>query len=153
MAYNICKRYISCYKIKSYKVILKILLNSPYKKFTLTIKILSVKIACITFGVSIILLFFRPRRYIRPDFYTVMREKEFKERFRFSKQNARRLTDLVRGSLEREEGGKGLPLSPDQTVLLGLDILAGGHFMRTQGELTGCCKATAFNHLYRSIFS
>ena len=47
-----------------------------------------------------------------------MSEREFRIRFRFTKDNTRRLVDLVRGSLEKPDS-KGLPLTPEQIVLTG----------------------------------
>ena len=73
-------------------------------------------------------------------------EREFKVRFRFSKENVRRITELVRGSLENQQN-RGLPFSPGQIVCLALEILGGGHFQRTEGDLTGCTKSSAHNLL------
>ena len=59
----------------------------------------------------------------------------------------RRITELVRPKLSRHDQ-RGRPLSPEQIVLLSLDILGGSHFMRTQGVLAGCCTAAVFKNLY-----
>ena len=75
-------------------------------------------------------------------------EGEFKVRFRFSKENVRRIIEMVRGSLERGMN-RGCPFSPEQTVCLALEIFGGGHFQRTEGDLTGCTKSTAHQLLYR----
>ena len=43
---------------------------------------------------------------------------------------------------------RGRPLTPEDIVLLSLDILRGGQFMRTQGVMAGCAKSSVFNLLY-----
>ena len=55
---------------------------------------------------------------------------------------------MVRGSLENGEN-RGSPFSPEQTVCAALEMFGGGHFQRTEGDLTGCTKSTAHKLLYR----
>ena len=88
------------------------------------------------------------RRYrLRPDFYDIP-DREFKNRFRFSKENVTRITNLVRGDLEKESD-RGSPFSPEQIVCLSLDILGGGHFQRMEGVASGCTKSTVNLLLYK----
>ena len=72
------------------------------------------------------------RRYrYRPDWFEIP-DEEFKKRFRFSKENVRRITELVRGDLEKENN-LGLPFTPEKITCLSLNILGGGHFYRSEG--------------------
>ena len=54
----------------------------------------------------------------RTDWFREMSDPEFRLRFCFTKENTRRLIDLVRGSLEKPDK-KGSPLTPEQIVLTG----------------------------------
>ena len=63
---------------------------------------------------------------MRTNWYREMSDSEFRIRFRFSKENAKRLTDLVRPSLENPDN-KGRPLSPEQIVLTGGQFLNKTH--------------------------
>ena len=56
------------------------------------------------------------RQRHRHDWYEEIPDKEYQARFRFSKENFRRIVDLLRPQLERETD-HGSPLTPDQIVL------------------------------------
>lgn len=44
----------------------------------------------------------RPRRFLfRPDHFATMRDDEFREKFRFTKEGARYIVDLIRPDVER----------------------------------------------------
>ena len=55
---------------------------------------------------------------------------------------------MLRADLE-SNGEKGNPFSPEQVVLLSLEILAGGHFQRTQGDLSGAGWSTVHTLFYK----
>ena len=61
------------------------------------------------------------RRRIRPNPLIDIPDREFKNRFRFSKTNVRRISDLLRQSL-RTENQRGSPFSPEDIVCISLDI-------------------------------
>ena len=61
------------------------------------------------------------RRRNRADPLQEIPDREFKARFRFSKDNVLRITDMLRHSLIA--GGRGHPFSPEEIVCLSLDIL------------------------------
>ncbi len=66
----------------------------------------------------------------RVDPRDALRDYEFKQHFRFSKENATRLADFL--DLDRGNN-RGLPLTPIQQVCIALATFAGGHFQRISG--------------------
>jgi hypothetical protein len=71
----------------------------------------------------------RPRRIYTPrvDPIELMSDFQFKRHFRFSKDNARRILELL--DLDRPNN-RGLPLTPMQQLCLALNQYGGGHFTR-----------------------
>ena len=93
----------------------------------------------------------RRRQRIRLDPYQLP-DREFKQRYRFSKPGVRRLVAILLPFLEgvaRNDRGK--PFSPEQIVCSGLDILGGGHFQRVGGVCMSSTKSTAHMKIYRYI--
>ena len=90
----------------------------------------------------------RRRQRIRLDPYQLP-DREFKQRYRFSKPGVRRLVAILVPFLEGE--ARNGPFSPEQIVCSGLDILGGGHFQRVGGVCMSSTKSTAHKKLYRYI--
>ena len=82
----------------------------------------------------------RRRQRIRLDPYQLP-DREFKQRYRFSKPGVRRLVANLLVFLEGEA-------RDDKS---GLDILGGGHFQRVGGVCMSSTKSTAHKKLYRYI--
>ena len=61
----------------------------------------------------------------------------------------RRLIDLLADKLAGEHGDKGKPLTPEQIVLSGLEMLGGSHFQRNPAVLTGCVQTSIFRIFYK----
>ena len=74
-------------------------------------------------------------------------DREFRVRFRFSKDGVRQLTEIIRPGLEHGNN-RGLPFTPEQVVCCGLDFFSGGHFQRTQGICSGSAKSTVQEMAY-----
>ena len=87
------------------------------------------------------------RRRERLDPFTLP-DREFKARFRFSKEGVTRLTNLVRGSLSHTTN-RGIPFTAEQVVCSALDYLGGGHFQRIQGVCSGSARSTAHEMIYK----
>lgn len=77
--------------------------------------------------------------------------REFKARYRFSKDNVRRLIGMVTPIFNINNSQRGLPCTPEQIVCSALEIMAGGHFFRVNGYGGGLCTTTAWINLYRYI--
>ena len=93
----------------------------------------------------------RRRQRIRLDPYQLP-DREFKQRYRFSKPGVRRLVASLLPFLQGQAANdRGLPFSPEQIVCSGLDILGGGHFHRVGGVCMSSTPSTAHKKLYRYI--
>ena len=96
--------------------------------------------------------YFRPRRVRRRERVDPFNlpDREFKARYRFSKDGVRKLTDILRPYLNADaENNRGLPFSPEQIVTSGLDILGSGHFQRVEGVCSQSGKSSVHKNLYR----
>jgi hypothetical protein len=73
----------------------------------------------------------RERKVYKPrtDPRLVMNDGDFKRHFRFSKESATKLTEMLHDDLNYENN-RGLPLSPIQQVCLALNNFAGNSFQR-----------------------
>ena len=89
------------------------------------------------------------RRRDRCDPFAVP-DREFFERYRFSKASVYHLADILRPHLSSRDN-RGLPFTPEEVVCTGLDILGGGQMQRTLGACSRCCTASAHLHLYMYI--
>ena len=77
-------------------------------------------------------------------------DREFKARYRFSKDGLRHLTDILRPQLTEEiRSNRGLPFSPEEIETSCLDILGGGHFQRVQGACSQSGTSSVHKNLYR----
>ena len=102
---------------------------------------------------DIVNIAYREPRRSRPrlDPFTLP-DREFKGRYRFSKDGVRRLTDLLRpGLIHKDE--KGCPFTPEQIVCCGLNILGSAHFQQTEGVCIGSAKSTAQHLMYWLVLS
>ena len=99
-------------------------------------------------------LYYRPRidrRRERVDPFNLP-DREFKARYRFSKDGVRKLTDILRPYLNADaENMRGLPFSPEQIVTSGFDILGSGLFQRVEGVCSQSGKSSVHKNLYRYI--
>ena len=98
--------------------------------------------------------YFRPRRVRRRERVDPFNlpDREFKARYRFSKDGVRKLTDILRPYLNADaENMRGLPFSPEQIVTSGLDILGSGLFQRVEGVCSQSGKSSVHKSLYRYI--
>ena len=85
-----------------------------------------------------------------PPFLKLVQDNVIKcPRFRFDRENIFRIVQLVTPHLGRPVNNRGRPLSPEQIVCCGLEVLAGGHFFRIAGYCQGISTATAWKCLYR----
>ena len=90
-----------------------------------------------------------PMNRIRIDpFNTISNPNVFKKRYRFSIENARTITEMVRPIFNINRN-RGAPCTPEQIVCSGLEILSGGQFFRSNGDASGICSSTAWKNLYR----
>ncbi len=85
----------------------------------------------------------RPVKIYKPrvDPRDALRDYEFKQHFRFNKENATRLADMLH--LERDNN-RGLPLTPIQQVCITLGTFAGRHFQRISGYCGGVSQTAAW---------
>ena len=93
------------------------------------------------------------RRRDRLDPFSIP-DREFRGRYRFTKENVQKLINILTPHLLTEEqkskhDNKGLPFSVAQIVCCGLDYLAGGYFQRVAGVCNGSSKSSAQNMVYR----
>ena len=88
-----------------------------------------------------------PQERVRLDPY-ILPERSFRSRYRFSKEGAQFLTDILRPLLVLENN-RGRPFTPEQIVCTGLDILGGGHFQRVEGVCSDSGTSTAHLLMYR----
>lgn len=72
----------------------------------------------------------------------------FRRHFRFSKQNVRRLADLLEDQLGTDSS-RGSPLSPVEQVCLTLAYYGGGTFQHTAGLMGGVSKACSHQTIHR----
>ena len=72
----------------------------------------------------------------------------FKQRYRFSQENVRTLTEMVR-PIFNINNTRRPPCTPEQIVCSSLEILAGAQYFRTNANASGICRSTAHNNLYR----
>ena len=85
---------------------------------------------------------------IRPKMYKPrtdprdMRDTEFKQHFRFSKDSVNRLADLLAEDLSRATN-RGLPVPPAMQICIALNTFAGGHFQRISGWCSGVSQNSA----------
>lgn len=92
-----------------------------------------------------------PINRIRIDpFNTISNPNVFKKRYRFSIENARTITEMVRPIFNINRN-RGAPCTPEQIVCSGLEILSGGQFFRSNGDASGICSSTAWKNLYRFV--
>ena len=79
-------------------------------------------------------------------------DREFKQRYRFSKEGVRRMVETLRpffGGLPVNQRGR--PFDAEHIVCSGLDLLGGGHFQRVEGVCANSCITSAHKNLYRYI--
>ena len=88
----------------------------------------------------------------RTDPMNTLSDFEFKRQFRFSKDSVQRLTQLLTGSLEKANN-RGLPVKPEDQILITLSHLGGAHFQRTSGWSYGVCQRTAASCVERVVNS
>ena len=81
-------------------------------------------------------------------FYETCTDFDFVCNFRFDKARALHLTSLLEDKLT-SPGRGGWPLTPQDIVLIGLNILAGGHFLRTGALLADVSYYAAWNALHK----
>lgn len=81
-------------------------------------------------------------------FYETCTDYEFLRNFRFDKAGALHLTSLLEAKLTSPARG-GWPLTPQDIVLIGLNILSGGHFLRTGALLADVSYYAALNALHK----
>lgn len=76
--------------------------------------------------------------------------REFKQRYRFSKEGVRRLAGVLLpyfGGLPVNQRGR--PFAAELIVRSSLDLLGGGHFQRVAGVCANSCTTSAHKNLYR----
>ena len=77
--------------------------------------------------------------------------REFKVRYRFSRENVKRIVNLVKPYLGLGDTNCGLPCAAEFIVCSALKTLTGGNFFHVGGYASGICTETAWNHLYRFV--
>ncbi|XP_063223467.1 putative nuclease HARBI1 [Bacillus rossius redtenbacheri] len=85
-----------------------------------------------------------PKRYIRntPDPFEIYREKEFQNKFRFSKEVVRNVLYPFVQHLEKPDN-RGLPIPAERQLLLALRFYATGSFHEVCGDMSGLSRSTA----------
>ena len=87
---------------------------------------------------------FRPRR--TQYFFDSCTDYEFVRNLRFTKIGAIHLTEVLEAELASSTRG-GCPLTPQDTVIVSLNILGGGHFLRTGALIVNISCSAAGNAL------
>jgi hypothetical protein len=93
-----------------------------------------------------------PVIYRRMDPFVQLSDAVFKRTYRFDKTSVRRLTDLLRPSLQRVSdrgGGANGPLTVEQEVCITLLHYAGGQFQRISALCSGTSQATVWRSIQR----
>ena len=75
----------------------------------------------------------------------------FKQRYRFSQENVRTITEMVRPIFDINNNRRP-PCTAEQIVCSSLELLAGGQYFRTNADASGMCKTTSMKNLYRYKF-
>ena len=90
----------------------------------------------------------RRRTYQNP--FHVYTEKQFKQRFRLSKDGVKRLHDKVVDHLQCVER-RGRPLDSMQQLLIGLQYLGSTHLLRDTGDCLMVSKYSAWKYVDRVV--